>query len=267
MLKLIKCEFWKLKRKKFIELVLAASFLFPIVLTAIISYLNTAQDKYETEAAAFDALWQSVIGFGMLLLLPCILGIMAALLFFMERDNNTFKNLRTIPVTSTQMVVAKCIVLLIFSVIFCLSSTTASILCGSAFFDVTGVLFKLSFSAIYGVLIAFSALPLVLLVIFFSRTYIFSIMLCVFYSVLNLFSTFSMTALPKMVIAILPTPSIMLWGTWQMISEVACNDMDDLNHFIDMGIIPSTPQLFFTIGAIGLISMFLIVYLYNRRGE
>ena len=57
--------------------------------------LNTAQDKYATKAAAFDALWQSVIGFGMLLLLPCILGIVAALLFFMERDNDTFKNLRT----------------------------------------------------------------------------------------------------------------------------------------------------------------------------
>ena len=82
LLNLIRCEFWKLKRKMFVQLVLAASFLFPIPLTAIIYYLNTAQNKYATKAAAFDALWQSVIGFGMLLLLPCILGIVAALLFF-----------------------------------------------------------------------------------------------------------------------------------------------------------------------------------------
>ena len=100
MLNLIRCEFWKLKRKMFVQLVLAASFLFPIPLTAIIYYLNTAQDKYATKAAAFDALWLSVIGFGMLLLLPCILGIVAALLFFMERDNDTFKNLRTMLHTS-----------------------------------------------------------------------------------------------------------------------------------------------------------------------
>lgn len=113
MLNLIRCEFWKLKRKMFVQLVLAASFLFPIPLTAIIYYLNTAQNKYATKAAAFDALWQSVIGFGMLLLLPCILGIVAALLFFMERDNDTFKNLRTIPITSSQMVIAKCIVFII----------------------------------------------------------------------------------------------------------------------------------------------------------
>ena len=82
LLNLIRCEFWKLKRKMFVQLVLAASFLFPIPLTAIIYYLNTAQNKYATKAAAFDALWQSVIGFGMLLLLPCILGIVAALLIF-----------------------------------------------------------------------------------------------------------------------------------------------------------------------------------------
>ena len=66
MLNLIRCEFWKLKRKMFVQLVLAASFLFPIPLTAIIYYLNTAQNKYATKAAAFDALWQSVIGFGMI---------------------------------------------------------------------------------------------------------------------------------------------------------------------------------------------------------
>ena len=237
MLNLIRCEFWKLKRKMFVQLVLAASFLFPIPLTAIIYYLNTAQNKYATKAAAFDALWQSVIGFGMLLLLPCILGIVAALLFFMERDNDTFKNLRTIPITSSQMVIAKCIVLLLLSIAFCISSTVASILCGFVFFGVTDILFKVLFSAIYGLLIAISALPLILLIIFFSRSYIFSIMLCVFYSVFNLLSTFSMTALPKWLVLTLPTPSIMLWGTQQMSSRTAINDTEDLQNFIQMGLI------------------------------
>lgn len=199
----------------FIQLVLAASFLFPIPLTAIIYYLNVAQDKYATKTEAFDALWQSVIGFGMLLLLPCILGIIAALLFFMERDNDTFKNLRTIPVTSTQMVLAKCFVLLVLSVIFCVSSTVATMLCGFVFWGVSDILFKLLFSILYGLLIAISALPLVLLIVFFSKSYIFSIMLCVFYSVFNLLSSFSMTALPKVLVHILPTPSIMMWGTEQ----------------------------------------------------
>lgn len=267
MLNLIRCEFWKLKRKMFVQLVLAASFLFPIPLTAIIYYLNTAQNKYATKAAAFDALWQSVIGFGMLLLLPCILGIVAALLFFMERDNDTFKNLRTILITSSQMVIAKCIVLLLLSIAFCISSTVASILCGFVFFGVTDILFKVLFSAVYGLLIAISALPLVLLIVFFSRSYIFSIMLCVFYSVFNLLSTFSMTALPKWLVLTLPTPSIMLWGTQQMSSRTAINDTEDLQNFIQMGLIPSTPQLIITLGVIGAVSLLLAVYLYKKRSE
>ena len=135
-----------------------------------------------------------------------------------------FKNLRTIPITSSQMVIAKCIVLLLLSIAFCISSTVASILCGFVFFGVTDILFKVLFSAIYGLLIAISALPLILLIIFFSRSYIFSIMLCVFYSVFNLLSTFSMTALPKWLVLTLPTPSIMLWGTQQMSSRTAIND-------------------------------------------
>lgn len=267
MLNLIRCEFWKLKRKMFVQMVLAASFLFPLPLTAIICYLNIVQDKYSTKEAAFDALWQSVIGFGMLLLLPCILGIIAALLFFMERDNDTFKNLRTIPVTSSQMVIAKCIVLLLLSIVFCVSSTVASVLSGFAFFGASDILFKVLFSAVYGFLIAISALPLVLLIIFFSRSYIFSIMLCVFYSVFNLFSTFSLTALPKWLVFTLPAPSIMLWGTQQTASRIAVNDTEDFRNFIQMGLIPSSSQLILTLGVIGAVSLLLAVWLYKKRSE
>lgn len=267
MVNLIRCEFLKLKRKMFVQLVFTASFLFPVPLTAMIYYLNTAQNKYATKAIAFDALWQSVIGFGMLLLLPCILGIIAALFFFMERDNDTFKNLRIIPITSAQMVIAKCIVLLFFSIIFCISSTVASILCGFVFFDVTDILFKILFSAVYGLLIAISALPLVLLIVFFSRSYIFFIMLCVFYSVFNLFATFSMTALPKWLVLTLPTPSIMMWGTQQMASRIAVNDAEDFQNFMQMGFIPSTPQLMITLGVIGAVCFRLAVYLYKKRSE
>ncbi|HBF4441709.1 TPA: ABC transporter permease [Clostridioides difficile] len=267
MLKLIQCEYWKLKRKKFFQLVMAASFLFPIPLTAIIYYMNTAQGKYETKEAAFDGLWQSVMGFGMQLLLPCILGIIAALLFFAERDNDTYKNLRTIPVTSTQMVIAKCVVLLVLSVLFCVSSTVTSMLCGCVFFGVSGVVYKLLFSVLMGFLIALSALPLVLLIVFFSKSYIFSILLCIFYSVFNLMSTFTITALPKFLVSILPTPSIMIWGAAQMVSHMAIGDAEDLQRFVDLGLVPSTIQLFLTLGIIGLISILLAIYLYKKRSE
>ena len=76
-------------------------------------------------------------------LLPCIIGVIAAILFFMERDNDTFKNLRTIPVTSTQMVLAKIIVLFLFGIVFCVASTIVTILCGFGTLEVYGIGYKL----------------------------------------------------------------------------------------------------------------------------
>ena len=77
-----------------------------------------------------DVYKRQVLGYGIQFLLPCIIGVIAAILFFMERDNDTFKNLRTIPVTSTQMVLAKIVVLFLFGIVFCVASTIATILCG-----------------------------------------------------------------------------------------------------------------------------------------
>ena len=82
-------------------------------------------------------------GYGIQFLLPCIIGVIAAILFFMERDNDTFKNLRTIPVTSTQMVLAKIIVLFLFGIVFCVASTIATILCGIGTLEVYGIGYKL----------------------------------------------------------------------------------------------------------------------------
>lgn len=101
MLKLIKCEFLKLKRKKFIPLIILAAFLFPLPLTYLMT-TPSMMERYTDQADAFDGLFNMVLGYGIQFLLPCIIGVIAAILFFMERDNDTFKNLRTIPVTSTQ---------------------------------------------------------------------------------------------------------------------------------------------------------------------
>ena len=92
MLKLIKCEFTKLKRKRFMLLVSLSAILFPIPLTIL---MTTPQEiaRCGSKAEAFDSLFNLVIGNGVQLLLPCVIGIIAAMLFFMERDNDTFKNL------------------------------------------------------------------------------------------------------------------------------------------------------------------------------
>lgn len=126
MLKLVQCEFAKLKRKKIIPLVFLSAFLFPIPITFLMATPRMLE-KYPNKSVLFDGLFNMVMGYGVIFLLPCIIGVIAAMLFFMERDNDTFKNLRTIPVTSTQMIMAKIIVLFIFGVIFCLASMLATL--------------------------------------------------------------------------------------------------------------------------------------------
>ena len=80
MLKLVKCEFWKLKRKKFIPLVILSAFLFPVPLTYLMT-TPSMMERYTDKADAFDGLFNMVLGYGIQFLLPCIIGIIAAIIF------------------------------------------------------------------------------------------------------------------------------------------------------------------------------------------
>ena len=159
MLKLVKCEFWKLKRKKFITLIILAACMFPIPLTFLMTS-PAIMERYINRADAFDGLYNMVLGYGIQFLLPCIIGVIAAILFFMERDNDTFKNLCTIPITSTKMIFAKITLLFLFGIIFCVASTAAAIICGMASLEVYGVAYKLLLAVETGIFITAGTLPL-----------------------------------------------------------------------------------------------------------
>ena len=234
MLELIKCEFWKLKRKKFIPLVILSAFLFPIPITFIMITPRSLA-RYADKAQLFDGLFNMVMGYGVIFLLPCVIGVIAAMLFFMERDNETFKNLRTIPVTSTQMIVAKIIVLFAFGIIFCLASMIATVICGSF---------------------------AIVCVVFFSKTYIFSILLCVFYSVLSLTVETLFETLPTWVCWLMPVPLTTLWGAGDMTKHGFSLNL----AFIETKI-PSTLQAAFILGIMAILSVALIDRLYKKRGE
>lgn len=91
----------------------------------------------------------------------------------MKRDNDTLKNLRTIPVSATRMVTAKIIVLLILRLIFSLASVAASMLGGAFAGNIQGVFEKLCISAADGILLTAGTLPVIIAIVFFNRSYIF----------------------------------------------------------------------------------------------
>ncbi|WP_455808579.1 ABC transporter permease [Clostridium butyricum] len=261
LLRLIKCEFEKLKRKKFIIFVIAAAFIFPIPMT----YLMTTPSMlkaYYSSADAFDGLFNIILGYGIQFLLPCIIGIVAAMLFFMERDNDTFKNLRVIPITSRKMIFAKVSVLFIISIIFCIVSTLVTGLCGMAILETYGMGYKLILSIETGIFITAGTLPLIVLVVFFNRNYIFSILMCIFYSVLNMSATALFDTLPKGILLLLPTPLTTFWSAGDMASHGIRMDLQELS-----GLIPSTFQVVVTLGIMAAVSLLLIVELYKRWEE
>ena len=183
------------------------------------------------------------------------------MLFFMERDNDTFKNLRTIPVTSTQMIFAKIIVLFLFGLIFCLSTAAVTIVCGSLIAEVGGLGYKLWLAVEMGIFITAGTLPLIVLVVFFSRTYIFSVLLCIFYSVLSLTAESSFGALPKFLCWLMPIPLTNLWCAGDMVRHGVKGSLGELEYLV-----PSTMQTVLILGAMVVLSILVIDRLYKRRG-
>ena len=260
MLKLIGCEMAKLKRKKFIPFVILSAFLFPLPL-AVMMLTPSIASRYDTKAQLFDDFYQFVLGYAVELLLPCVIGVITAMLFFMERDNDTFKNLRTIPVTSTQMILAKITVLFLFGLIFCLSSAMVTIFCGSLIAEVGGLGYKLWVAVEMGIFITAGTLPLVVLVVFFSRTYIFSVLLCIFYSVLSLTAESCYEVMPRLLCWLMPIPLTNLWCAGDMVRHGARESIGRLQYLV-----PTTTQTVLILGVMSVLSILLIDLLYKRRG-
>ncbi len=264
MLKLIKCEFLKLKRKKFILFVILAAFVFPMPFSL---YVRTPKvlEKFINARDAFDGLYNASMADGIQFLLPAIIGVIATILFFMERDNDTFKNIRTIPVTSTEMVFAKISVLFILSVLFSLITTIVVIICGYFVpeLEVYGILYKLMLSFKLGVFTVAGTMPLIIIITFFSRNFIFSVLLSIFYTVLNMIALSLYPVLPKFVIWSLPTPLTTFWSAGDMIRHGMNMNLEELTT----DLIPSTFEVAIILLVVALASFVIIDQMYKRRSE
>ena len=111
MLKLIKCEFWKLKRKPLVFISVFLSTLLPLAYAIFLADANTDVD-------ATNNMMSGLFQLSAYLLLMPLLVILASNLLFEELDNDTLKNLVTIPVNRTKLVLSKMLVLLIFAIGF-----------------------------------------------------------------------------------------------------------------------------------------------------
>ena len=251
MLDLIISEFQKLRRKRFIQITLLASVLFPIPLTIFMA----------RDGESFGMLFRSVVAFGDLLFLPCILGIIASMLFFMERDNDTLKNLLVIPLPRSQILFAKLFVLLAMSVLYSVASLGATLIGGIFTGRVEGVLARLLVSAALGVFVMLAAMPVIAVILAGNKSYIFSILLSFFYAIIGFLVAWSYPAQPGAgmlgtLASVLPIPLIFRWYIGALPVEPA------LDYLLPYTV--STPALAAILAVVGCAFGALAVFFYKR---
>lgn len=212
MLDLVICEFAKIKRQRFIQISMLAACLFPIPMTILV-----AKDKL-----GFEQLFRLVIMFGDFLLLPCVLSVVASILFFMERDNDVLKNLMTVPVSKMKLVSAKLTMLFIVAVLYSIAGLGATIIGGLIVGKVEGIAFKFGLSVVLGIMFFVSVLPVIIFIVYFNKSYIFSIIIAFIYSIFNFGIALNMVNFTpdSVLLNILPTPVIMRWwmSSWSGLS-------------------------------------------------
>jgi bacitracin transport system permease protein len=249
LLNLIGCEFQKLKRKKFVQLTIAAAFLFPIPLTILM-----AKDRM-----AFDQLFRANVLMGDMLLLPGVLGVVASMLFFMERDNDTLKNLLAIPVSKTKILLAKFSVLLILSIVYSVAGLGATLIGGMIVGNVEGVLYRLLISVLLGIFVFIATLPVIIVIVAKNKSYIFSIIISFAYAIVGFAVTMMFDTNPEAVnsiASILPISIILKWYLRVIPVEEA------LSYILPFTI--TTPVCFGIMGIYGAVFTMVSSFFYNR---
>lgn len=259
MLKLVKCEFWKLKRKKFILFVVFAALLFPIPFTLLVLKGNVGNLN------AFDGLYDMLFCVAVPIMLPCVLGIIAAMLFYMERDNSTLKNLTVIPIQTWEIATAKIIALYFFGLLFaCITLLSAMAGGWIARADLGDIANKITVAMIAALLYTTGTLPIVIAIVKFNRSYIFAIILTFFYTMFGFALAFtgqftSDDQLMKILTSILPAPIIYRWQASKMIEQGTAAFEIWQPYFLNLWIV------ILTVSVIGGISYWAILTIYQKQ--
>jgi len=203
LLDLIVCEFSKIRRQKFILVSVLSACLFPVPMTILVA----------KDSLPFEQLFKLVINFGYFLLLPIVLSIVASQLFFIERDNDVLKNLVTIPISKGKLACAKLIVLCMIALLYSIVGLGATIVGGLIIGIVEDTVTKIGMSLILGGMVFLATLPVVVLIVYFNRSYVFSIILSFICSMFSFGLSLNIVNLrpSNPLLNILPMPIIMRW--------------------------------------------------------
>ncbi|MBZ4665681.1 ABC transporter permease [Mahella sp.] len=182
MLNLVQTEFLKLRRRKFVWLMLLAALLMPLVAIFYFGALSTIEimpmQFYKWTALSYTP-W---------IILPFVLGMLCTMLMYDENQNDMLKELWIIPVSKMGYFFSKFMIVLVYSLCFMLltavSSILAGVLPGMIVFTNDSVSFLLIKCLEVGVLTPFAMLP-VLAVAASQKGYILPVCVTIVYTFLG----------------------------------------------------------------------------------
>lgn len=185
MLNLIQTEFLKLRRRKFIWLMMLAALFIPLVsifyFRAIGATGITPMQFYKWAAYSYTP-W---------IILPLVLGMLCTMLMYDENQNDMLKQLWIIPISKIGYFFSKFAVVWVYSIAFMLltavSSILAGVLPGTIDFTSESVSFLLVKCLETGVLAPFAVLP-VLAVSASQKNYILPVSVTIVYTFLGFIS-------------------------------------------------------------------------------
>lgn len=182
LLKLIQVEFLKLRRRKFIWLMLLAALFMPL---AAVFYFSSVKGTGVDPIMFYK--W-TAFSYTPWIILPVVLGMLCTMLMYNENQYDMLKQLWIVPVNKIAYFFSKFAVVLVYSICFMLVTATASILTGilSGYipFDSESVLYLLRKCMEISLLTAFAVLP-VLAVAAAQKGYILPVCLTLIYTFLG----------------------------------------------------------------------------------
>lgn len=265
LLRLLLCEFAKLKRKPLFFVSAAISALLPLGCALFLPEMQ----EFSSGADAVDRLMSTLFQMSAYLLLMPTVVVLASNLFFEEQDNDTLKNLITVPVSKPALSLAKMTLLFLFSVAFMAVGglVNLAVILASGLEPVG--FWKLFFVGIgQGIMMWAGALPCVLLVVLLNRSYIISVIITFFYTAVNyIFTTndyFIMQPLGFNPGTLLPGPLTFRWFFQYLDTSGSGTQMAELMERISPYFV-STPQAFLVVMLESVIFLALIALVYKRQ--
>lgn len=179
MLSLLQSEYRKLRRRKTVWLLMFSSLVMPFI--ALIYFYR----EVDSGMPAIRFYKWAVFSYTPWIILPIILGMLSALLIYIENHHDVLKQLWIIPISKAKFFFSKFIVLFLFSIGFMLLSAVLSVLSGTVCryfnFDWKSTAFLVSKSLEIGAMISLAMMPIFAIAII-QKGYILTICATLLYT-------------------------------------------------------------------------------------